>query len=60
MELIGLYLVAGFLLVAAGAAKAVRPDDTARALGAALPLPAFLRRRPWSVRGGVRAVAAGE
>lgn len=34
MELIGLYLVAGFLLVAAGAAKVARPDDTARALGA--------------------------
>lgn len=39
MELIGLYLVACGLLVAAGAAKALRPDDTARALAAALPLP---------------------
>jgi hypothetical protein len=38
MELIGLYLVACLLLVAAGAAKAVRPDDTARALSAVVPL----------------------
>ncbi len=32
MELIGPYLVAADLLVVAGAAKAARPDDTARAL----------------------------
>ena len=37
MELIGLYIVACGLLAAAGAAKAVRPDDTARALAAATP-----------------------
>jgi hypothetical protein len=34
MELIGLYLVAAGLLLVAGVAKAVRPDDTARALTA--------------------------
>ncbi len=33
MELIGLYLVAAGLLVGAGVAKAIRPGDTARALG---------------------------
>jgi len=38
VELIGLYLVACGLLVAAGLAKAVRPDDTARALATALRL----------------------
>lgn len=32
MELIGMFFVASGLLVLAGAAKAVRPDDTARAL----------------------------
>jgi hypothetical protein len=32
VELIGLYLVAAGLLVVAGSAKALRPDDTARAL----------------------------
>ncbi len=56
MELIGLYLAAGYLLVAAGAAKAVRPDGTARAL-AALPanrLPAS------SMRWFVRVVAVAE
>jgi hypothetical protein len=37
VELIGLYLIAAALLVAAGIAKAVRPDDTARALSALLP-----------------------
>ncbi|MGH9079945.1 MAG: MauE/DoxX family redox-associated membrane protein, partial [Acidimicrobiales bacterium] len=36
MELTGLYLVACFLLIVAGAGKAARPDDTARAL-VALP-----------------------
>ena len=37
MELIGLYLIAAGLLVVAGTAKAARPDDTARAVGALLP-----------------------
>ena len=54
MELIGLYLVACGLLVAAGAAKARRPDDTARALAAALPL----RRR--TVRTLVRVGSVAE
>jgi len=39
MELIGLYLVACALLVAAGTAKAVRPTDTARALATFVPQP---------------------
>jgi Methylamine utilisation protein MauE len=40
VELIGLYFVACGLLVAAGVAKAIRPDDTARALGGLVPLSA--------------------
>ncbi|HEY4946865.1 MAG TPA: hypothetical protein VII19_03130, partial [Acidimicrobiales bacterium] len=44
MELIGLYVVACVLLVVAGIAKAIRPDDTARALAAATPLPMPLLR----------------
>ncbi len=44
MELIGLYFVACTLLIAAGLAKALRPDDTARALTGLLPLsPRVLR-----------------
>jgi hypothetical protein len=39
MELIGLYLVACVLLVAAGIAKALRPGDTARALLTVMPIP---------------------
>ena len=39
MELIGPYLVACLLLVAAGAAKAVHPGDTARAVADTVPLP---------------------
>ncbi len=39
MELIGLYLVACGLLVAAGVAKAIRPDDTARALAGLFGVP---------------------
>ena len=35
----GIYLAACLLLVAAGAAKAVRPGDTARGLAATVPLP---------------------
>jgi hypothetical protein len=37
VELIGLYLVAAGLLVIAGVTKALRPDDTARALSDAVP-----------------------
>jgi hypothetical protein len=58
MELIGLYLVAAGLLVAAGIAKAVRPDDTARALAGLVP-----GRRapsPGPVRQLVRAGALAE
>ena len=39
VELIGLYLVACVLLVAAGTAKALRPADTARALATLTRLP---------------------
>jgi Methylamine utilisation protein MauE len=39
MELIGLFLVACGLLVVAGVTKAIRPDDTARALAAVFPVP---------------------
>jgi hypothetical protein len=58
VELIGLYLVASGLLVAAGAAKAVRPDDTARAAAALLPG----RRVPshQTLRRAVRAAALAE
>jgi Methylamine utilisation protein MauE len=45
VELIGLYLVACGLLVVAGVAKALRPDDTARAMAAALPLRTRTARR---------------
>jgi hypothetical protein len=44
MELIGIYLVACVLLVAAGTAKAVRPADTARALAALTRLPVAVVR----------------
>jgi hypothetical protein len=37
VELIGLYLIGSALLVMAGAAKTVRPDDTALALAQVLP-----------------------
>ncbi len=37
MELIGPYLIACTLLIAAGASKAARPDDTARALAPLVP-----------------------
>ena len=47
MELIGPYLAACVLLVAAGAAKAVRPVDTARAVAAVVRLPLRPRRAPW-------------
>ena len=58
VELIGLYLIAAGLLVAAGIAKAVRPDDTARGPGGADPG----RRAPsqrW-LRGAVRTGALAE
>jgi hypothetical protein len=37
MELIGIFFIASGLLVFAGVAKALRPDDTARALATLLP-----------------------
>lgn len=52
MELIGLYLVACSLLIAAGAAKAVRPDGTARALVDLPPVRLPLRWVGRSVRVG--------
>ncbi len=58
MELIGLYLIAAALLVAGGIAKAIRPDDSARALSALLPrghAPSQPR-----LRGAVRAGALSE
>ncbi len=39
MELIGIYLMGCGLLVVAGVVKAVRPDDTARALASATAIP---------------------
>jgi hypothetical protein len=54
LELIGLYLIACALLVVAGVAKLVRPDDTARALAGFVPVP--LAR----VRGLVRVGATAE
>jgi hypothetical protein len=39
VELIGPYLIACVLLIVAGVAKAFRPADTARALGALVPVP---------------------
>ncbi len=58
MELIGLYLVAAGLLCVAGAAKAVRPDDTARALAALLPGSPSLVRTRRLVRAGALVEAA--
>jgi hypothetical protein len=54
VELIGLYFVACVLLVGAGTAKALHPDDTARALAQLVALPT----RP--VRVAVRAGAMAE
>jgi hypothetical protein len=54
MELIGVYLSACVLLIVAGVAKAVRPDDTARALATAT----HLSLRP--VRALVRVGAVAE
>jgi hypothetical protein len=44
VELIGLYLVAAGLLIVAGVAKAIHPDDTARAIGGSV------RPMRWMVR----------
>ena len=58
MELIGLYLIAAGLLVAAGVAKAARPDDTARAMAALLPAPCRSACCAALVRTGALAEAA--
>jgi hypothetical protein len=62
VELIGLYLIASGLLIAAGVGKAARPDDTARALAALLPASASaswsLAGLRWAVRIGALAEAA--
>jgi hypothetical protein len=57
MELIGPYLAACGLLVVAGVAKSVRPEDTARALGASLPVRMSRRRLTAAVRFGSAAEA---
>lgn len=56
MELIGLYLVGCALLVLAGTAKMLRPDDTARALGTVVPFR--MARLRLLVRAGATAEAA--
>jgi hypothetical protein len=58
MELIGPYLVAAGLLSVAGAAKAVRPDDTARAMAALFRVRPPLAVMRWIVRLGALAEAA--
>ncbi|MFZ0251289.1 MAG: MauE/DoxX family redox-associated membrane protein [Acidimicrobiales bacterium] len=58
MELIGLYLVAAGLLCVAGAAKVLRPDDTARAMATLLPGPPPAGLMRWLVRAGAMAEAA--
>ncbi len=50
MQLIGPYLVGCALLVVAGVAKAIRPDDTTRALAAVIYVPA--RHLRWIIRVG--------
>jgi hypothetical protein len=55
VELIGLYLVGCGLLVAAGTAKAIHPEDTSRALAVTVPLG--LRSLRGLVRGGAVAEA---
>jgi hypothetical protein len=57
VELIGLYLIAAGLLCVAGVAKAVRPDDTARAMASLLPGPPSLLLMRWIVRLGALAEA---
>jgi hypothetical protein len=55
MAALGVYLMAAGLLVVAGAAKAARPADTARALSSLFPRVPVRRWRPL-----VRALAAAE
>jgi hypothetical protein len=58
MELIGLYLIGAGLLCVAGAAKALRPDDTALAMAALVPGRPPLRLVRAVVRFGALAEAA--
>ncbi len=58
MELIGPYLAACVLLVAAGVAKALRPADTARAVAGAFPFAFPLRLMRGVVRSGAALEAA--
>ena len=58
MELIGPYLAACLLLVFAGAAKAVRPTDTARAVSVVVPM-ALAAIRPLVRAGAVAEAAVG-
>jgi hypothetical protein len=60
VELIGLYLIAAGLLVVAGIAKFLRPDDTARALSDLMPAPARSAVSLPRLRVGIRAGAALE
>lgn len=60
MELIGVYLVACGLLVAAGAAKALRPADTARAVVLLVPDWVPLSRSLRVTRSAVRVGALAE
>jgi hypothetical protein len=61
VELIGLFLVAAGLLVVAGVAKAVTPDDTARALAVTVGSGLAGRAVPFRVcRAAVRAGALAE
>jgi hypothetical protein len=60
VELIGPYLVACVLLVGAGAVKAWRPDDTARALAPLVPSAVGSRLGFLQMRRVVRGVATAE
>jgi hypothetical protein len=57
VELIGTYLAACGLLVVAGVTKSVRPDETARALGASIAVRMSHRRLTTAVRIGSAAEA---
>jgi hypothetical protein len=60
MELTGLYLIASGLLVLAGIAKALRPEDTARALIELAPRRIAPHVSPWAARAVLRVGATAE
>jgi hypothetical protein len=60
MELIGLYFVAAALLVVAGGAKAIRPEDTARALIRLIPPRPRATMTSQAIRPAVRVSATLE